>query len=145
MQANGQFDNAELRMTDSNSPERFSRQALLPEFSSVAPVEREEASPSSRVPRILLVSLLHPELVRGGAQQVCYELFQGLQEEADVETFLLASTDTSYPALFKLGARITGFDGRRNEFLFLSADYDYLWHRTTSSWRLEGFQDFLET
>ena len=29
--------------------------------------------------KVLLVSLFHPELVRGGAQQICYELFEGLK------------------------------------------------------------------
>ena len=30
-------------------------------------------------PRVLLISLFHPELMRGGAQQICYELFEGLK------------------------------------------------------------------
>jgi hypothetical protein len=42
--------------------------------------------------KILLVNLFHPELVRGGAQQACYELFRGLQERSDVEVTLLTST-----------------------------------------------------
>ena len=39
----------------------------------------------ARPMKVLLVSLFHPELVRGGAQQICYELFQGLREMDDVE------------------------------------------------------------
>src|SRR5437868_2204135 len=35
--------------------------------------------------KVLLVSLFHPEIVRGGAQQVCYELFQGLKERDGVD------------------------------------------------------------
>lgn len=93
--------------------------------------------------RILLVSLFHPELVRGGAQQVCYELFQGLSARPDVEATLLASVDTSMPALFKSGARITGFDRRPNEFLFLSRDYDYAWHRVPSPLLIESYVEFL--
>ncbi|HSZ91161.1 MAG TPA: hypothetical protein VK822_17510, partial [Acetobacteraceae bacterium] len=57
--------------------------------------------------RVLLVSLHHPELLRGGAQQVCYELFQELRQRPDVRVYLLASTDQSTPGLFKSGARIT--------------------------------------
>ncbi|MFL5239726.1 MAG: hypothetical protein ACJ8EL_19445 [Rhizomicrobium sp.] len=68
----------------------------------------------------MLISLFHPELVRGGAQQVCYELFEGLKETEGIEPVLLASIDSSYPALYKSGARITGFEGRPNEYLFLS-------------------------
>jgi len=71
---------------------------------------------------ILLVSLFHPELVRGGAQQICYELFEELRENPEYRPVLLASIDTNYPALYKSGARITGFDERPDKFLFLSRD-----------------------
>jgi hypothetical protein len=69
--------------------------------------------------KVLIVSLHHPELMRGGAQQIAYELFQGLQNEPGIEPVLLASTDDAYPALYKAGACITGFDQRPNEFLYL--------------------------
>ncbi len=94
--------------------------------------------------KVLLVSLFHPELVRGGAQQVCYELFQALQERDDLDVTLLASIDQGLPALYKSGARITGFDGRRNEFLFLSRDYDHVWHKMTNPLLTESFAEFLE-
>ena len=102
------------------------------------------AAATTRRPRILLISLFHPELLRGGAQQICYELFEGLKERGDADVTLLASTDNSYPALFKAGARITGFDGKPDEFLFLMQDYDYWWHKTSSPLVVEAFIDFLE-
>ena len=92
---------------------------------------------------MLLVSLFHPELIRGGAQQICYELFEGLKERDEHDVTLLASTDTHYPALYKAGARITGFDGRKDEFLFLMQDYDYWWHKTSSPQVIDAFIDFL--
>jgi glycosyltransferase involved in cell wall biosynthesis len=95
--------------------------------------------------RVLLVSLYHPELVRGGAQLCCYELFHGLKEEPGIEPYFLAATDQSYPALYKPGAFITGFEGRENEFLYLSADYDFLWHRTTSPRHIEAYAELLRT
>jgi glycosyltransferase involved in cell wall biosynthesis len=94
--------------------------------------------------RVLLVSLFHPELVRGGAQQACYDLFRGLRERDDIEATLLASIDSSVPALFKSGARITGFDRRPGEFLFLSRDYDYTWHKATNPLLIESYVEFLE-
>ena len=93
--------------------------------------------------KVLLISLFHPELVRGGAQQICYELFEGLKEMPGIKPTLLASIDSSLPALYKSGARITGFDGREGEFLFLSQEYDYWWHRTSSPLLLEAYADFL--
>ena len=93
--------------------------------------------------KVLLLSLFHPELVRGGAQQICYELFQGLQEQPDIEPFLLAAIDLTFPTFYKSGARITGFDGRQNEFLYLSRNYDYTWHKTSDELLVASFEEFL--
>jgi glycosyltransferase involved in cell wall biosynthesis len=109
----------------------------VPAEVSAAPRSREQLS-------VLLISLFHPELVRGGAQQICYELFEGLKQLPGVKPTLLASVDSSLPALYKSGARITGFDGREGEFLFLSQEYDYWWHRTSSPLLLEAYADFLK-
>lgn len=95
--------------------------------------------------KVLLVSVFHPELVRGGAQQICYELFEGLKQRADIEPVLLAAIDPTHKALYKSGARITGFDGRKDEFLFLSRDYDYWWHKCANPLMIEAFIEFLET
>jgi glycosyltransferase involved in cell wall biosynthesis len=103
-------------------------------------------SGSSAAPlRVLLVSQFHPELVRGGAQQVAYELFQELHQREDIVCFLLASLDETYPALFKLGARITGFDGRPDEYLFLTREYDQWWHKVGEPLLVESFIEFLQT
>ncbi len=93
--------------------------------------------------RILLVSVHHPELVRGGAQQVCYELFEGLKEHPGFAPVLLAAIDHHNPALFRTGARVTGFDGREGEYLFLQHDYDHFWHRTSDPLLVESFAEFL--
>jgi glycosyltransferase involved in cell wall biosynthesis len=92
---------------------------------------------------VLLVSLYHPELVRGGAQQICYELFDALRAAPDVEPTLLAAVDPSMTHLYKSAARITGFDGRPHEFVFLSRDYDYFWDRVNGDDLSEAFATFL--
>jgi len=94
--------------------------------------------------KVLIISLYHPELMRGGAQQIAYELFQGLQQVEGVAPILLASIDQTAPALFKSGARITGFDGRPDEYLFLSRDYDYTWEKSPNVLLAESFKEFLE-
>ncbi len=93
--------------------------------------------------KVLIITMYHPELVRGGSQQMAYELFQGLQEVPGVTPVLLASIDHTTPAWFKSGARIIGFDGRPNEFLFLSQDYDYKWHKNPHPVLAQGFAEFL--
>ena len=87
--------------------------------------------------------MFHPELHRGGAQQITYELFKALKETPGVRPFFLAACDPEQRAFFKAGARITGFDGREGEFLFLTQGYDYWWHKTSSTLLLEGFAEFL--
>ena len=93
--------------------------------------------------KVLLISLYHPEIVRGGAQLVAYELFDGLKQAPGVEPFLLAAVDPSHTAYYKSGACITGFDGRPGEFLFLSRNYDYWWHKTSDPRLLEAYANFL--
>ncbi len=93
--------------------------------------------------KVLLIALHHPELVRGGSQQVAYELFEGLKQVPGVEPVLLAGADRTSPAMFKSGARITGFDGRPGEFLFLSQEYDFVWEKTSNVLLVEAFQEFL--
>ena len=94
--------------------------------------------------KVLLVSAYHPELVQGGAQQVCYELFNGLKSRPDVEPVLLAAVDPTLKAFYKVGAQITGFDARPDEFLFLSRGYDYLWHKATDDALVRSFAEFLQ-
>ncbi len=93
--------------------------------------------------KILIIGLYHPELFRGGAQQICYEQFVALQG-SELEPILLASTQPGIsPGLYKPGAIITGFDGRKNEYLFLSGGYDHDWQRNPEPLRLEVFEAFL--
>jgi glycosyltransferase involved in cell wall biosynthesis len=94
--------------------------------------------------KVLLLSVYHPELVRGGAQQICYELFKGLKAREGVTPYLLAAVDPSLKALYKSGAQITGFDGRESEFVFLSRDYDHVWYKVSSSALVRSFAEFLE-
>jgi glycosyltransferase involved in cell wall biosynthesis len=100
---------------------------------------------ASRPMKVLLISVFHPELVRGGAQQICYELFKAMKARADVEPVLLAAVDPSFAAFYKAGACITGFDGRDGEFLYLSRNYDYWWHKVSAPEMLEAFAEFLRT
>jgi glycosyltransferase involved in cell wall biosynthesis len=94
--------------------------------------------------KVLIVSLYHPELVRGGAQQVSYELFKSLKGRTGIEPLYLAAIDPTLKAYYKAGAQITGFDGRDGEFLFLSRDYDYTWHKVGNSALVNSFAEFLE-
>ncbi len=94
--------------------------------------------------KVLILSVFHPDLVRGGAQLVAGELFEGLKQVPGVAPVLLASTDRSLPALYKAGACITGFDGRPDEFLFLTNEMDPWWHKCSDPRLVEAYAAFLE-
>ncbi len=122
---------------------RAPRSADAHRQSSSRAIAECEADEEQRGMKVLLVSLFHPELVRGGAQQVCYELFEGLKELLGVEPTLLAAIDPSFPALYKLGAPDHRIRWPQDEYLFLRKDYDYRWHKSLSADQLEHYADFL--
>ncbi|EBU7498045.1 glycosyltransferase, partial [Salmonella enterica subsp. enterica serovar Typhi] len=93
--------------------------------------------------RVLVVSLFHPDIVRGGAQRVAYDLFLGLREAGHDAYFLGTVMPENAPALYKSGAWITGFNGQVNEFILLQRDYDYFWHRAKDASSIERIADFL--
>lgn len=94
-------------------------------------------------PKILIVSVFHPELVRGGAQQAAYELFLGARQAGLDATFLASCEPNIDQALFKPGAIVTGFDGRPNEYLFLSDGFEHTWYRNLNPRALAWFAEFL--
>lgn len=74
-----------------------------------------------------------------------YELFKELKQRPGIEPYFIAGSDTAQRAFYKAGARITGFDGRENEFLYLTDGYDYWWQKVSSPFLLEAFAEFLRT
>jgi len=98
--------------------------------------------------RILEISLFHPELVRGGAQQAAYELYCGMRDytgDGGPHTVtLLSSVEPNIDrALFKPGAIITGMDGRPGEFLYLSDNFEHELFRNQNIRALKWFETFI--
>jgi hypothetical protein len=94
-------------------------------------------------PRTLFVSVFHPEIVRGGAQQAAYELFQGFRQANEDAIFLASVEPANAPSLFKPGAIVTGFDQRENEYLFLSDSFEHSWYRNVNVRAIRWFAEFL--
>jgi glycosyltransferase involved in cell wall biosynthesis len=93
--------------------------------------------------RYLSISLLHPKMVRGGGQQVAYELFQGAQNDPDVNAFFLAGTDPGLPnAHTPPGAVFTGIDGRTHESIMFSYGFDVPSHLQTSWFVIEKIREY---
>jgi glycosyltransferase involved in cell wall biosynthesis len=94
-------------------------------------------------PRVLYISVFHPEIVRGGAQQTAHELFLGARAAGLDATFLASCEPNIAPALFKPGAIVTGFDARPDEYLFLSDSFEHVWYRNLNARALAWFAEFL--
>jgi glycosyltransferase involved in cell wall biosynthesis len=72
--------------------------------------------------RILIIANEHPQLSPGGAGQVAYLLFNGLQQVKDVEAFFLARTDER--ARRRDTTPFSSHRGRPDEILFYSDTID---------------------
>lgn len=105
--------------------------------------ERGVSEPAGRAPRVLYFSVFHPEIVRGGAQQAAYELFLGARAAGLDATFVASIEPLQAASLFKPGAIFTGFDGRPNEYLFLSDSFEHNWYRNLNIRALRWFAEFL--
>lgn len=94
---------------------------------------------------VLFISFFHPEIVRGGSQQVAYELFKATQDTPNTRAVLLCSCDPAGQAnLLKSGAFITGFDGRENEFLFFGHGFDFFYQRALNPQAMIRLAEFFE-
>lgn len=95
--------------------------------------------------KYLSISLLHPKLVRGGGQQIAYEVFKGAQEDPEISAHLLAGIDPALPnANTPPGAVFTGLDGEKNENLLVSYGFDVRNHLQTSWFVIEKLKEYFE-
>jgi len=95
------------------------------------------------VTKVLFISHLHPDHVRGGGQQACYELFDQFRTEPGYEPTLLACVPKwAKDSLFVHRDPIVGYD-RPDEFLFLTRRYDTVWHSNQDLNELQNFEHFL--
>ena len=93
---------------------------------------------------ILLISLGHPDLVPGGSQVVCQELFEAFRKRDDIGCHLLAGVDREAGDQHRPGAGITGFDGMDGVYLAHQTDYDSWLHRNTDPAMAQAFVSLLE-
>lgn len=95
--------------------------------------------------KVLFITHLHPDLIRGGAQQSCYELFDQFREDAEYDPVLLACAPKwACEKLFVHRNAIIGYD-RSDEYLFLTQTYNTFWHSNPEMKVLRDFARFLES
>ena len=93
--------------------------------------------------KLLTISLHHPRIVRGGSQQVAYELFHGASKDPEMETHFIGCLD---PAIGKAvpppGAVFTGIDNLPNENLMFSYNFDVTYHLQSNSFVVDKVEEF---
>ena len=95
--------------------------------------------------KVLIVSLYHPEIMSGGAQEVAYELFQAAQRDGDISPMLLCCVNgQTHSGVVTNGATITGFEGRKNEFIFISQNFDLFLQKIKVPIAVGRYLEFLE-
>lgn len=95
--------------------------------------------------KILIVSLYHPRVVKGGAQYVAKDLFDAASADPGVTPVLLAGIDARlFPSYTKTGAAITELPGGRDEYLLLGTVFDDFEHTVYEERRNKALRRFLE-
>jgi len=93
---------------------------------------------------VCFASFFHPEIVRGGEQEVAYELFNAAKRDPDVRPLLICSVPPgAAPGLERSGAFVTGFDHREDQFLFFPHEFDHFMQRITNPLAVRRFREFL--
>lgn len=94
----------------------------------------------------LSISLLHPEVVRGGSQKVAFEVFKAARAEADVTAHFLAGVD---PVIENVncppGAVFTGLADTVHENLMMSYGFDTRFHTQTSWFVVEKMKEYFSS
>ena len=97
--------------------------------------------------KLVILSLYHPQLFPGGAQQVAYDVYEAAAEDADIDAYFVASVDEVVtPGLRKPGGVINGVSpDRPNEFLFFMSRFDHFWQSSGDPYVIEELLRFLES
>ena len=94
----------------------------------------------------LSISLLHPQVVRGGSQQIAYELFRGAKDDPEISAHLLSGMDPSLANVNSPpGAVFTGLDEEEGQNLLLSHGFDVRNHLQTSWFVIEKLREYFST
>src|SRR5262245_34356126 len=95
-----------------------------------------------RPPKLAILTLFHPLLFRGGAQQCAYSLFERLKTSG-IDCLFIAAAPSWIQATRKSDAFLRPSGMGSDEFLFSMSHYDYFWHRSNSADAKKTLLDFL--
>ncbi len=91
--------------------------------------------------KLAVLSIAHPLLFRGGAQQSAYDIYLSLRDIGAHAIFVAADQGTKGPQKADVYLRPSGFSP--NEYLFDSSRYDFVWHRSENVYAKRELLEFI--
>lgn len=92
---------------------------------------------------LVILSLFHPKVVHGGAQQCAYDLFLNLRKYSDLKVCFIGATSPQTSLRTKASAYLRKVPGAEDEFYFFTGEYDYFWHNCVDSRAVKDLTLFL--
>ncbi|EAQ74115.1 putative glycosyltransferase, forming alpha glycosyl linkages protein [Synechococcus sp. WH 5701] len=93
---------------------------------------------------LVILSLFHPKVVSGGAQQCAYDLFLNLKKYSDLRVCFIGATSPETSLNTKASAFIRKVPGAEDEFYFFTGSYDYFWHNCVDSRGIKDLTLFIQ-
>ena len=92
---------------------------------------------------LVILSLLHPKVVHGGAQQCAYDLFLNLRKYSNLRVCFIGATSPQTSLRTKASAYLRKVPGAEDEYYFFTGEYDYFWHNCVDSRAIKDLTLFL--
>jgi glycosyltransferase involved in cell wall biosynthesis len=92
---------------------------------------------------LVILSLFHPKVVSGGAQQCAYDLFLNVQKYSDLSVCFIGATSPVTELKSKSSAFVRKVPGAVDEYYFFTGEYDYFWHNCVDSRAVKDLTMFI--
>jgi glycosyltransferase involved in cell wall biosynthesis len=92
---------------------------------------------------LVILSLFHPKVVHGGAQQCAYDLFLNLRKYSDLRVCFIGATSPETKLRTKASAYLRNVPGAEDEYYFFTGEYDYFWHNCVDSRAIKDLALFI--
>lgn len=92
---------------------------------------------------LVILSLFHPKVVPGGAQQCAYDLFLNLQKFTTLRVCFIGATSPITKLQAKASTYLRKVPGANDEYYFFTGEYDYFWHNCKDSRAIKDLTLFI--
>jgi len=93
---------------------------------------------------LVILSLFHPKVVHGGAQQCAYDLFLNLRKYSNLRVCFIGATSPQSKLSSKASTYLRKVPGAEDEYYFFTGEYDYFWHNCQDSRAIKDLTLFIK-